>query len=91
MARNGMEALETAQRNKPDLIFMDIRMPLMDGMEATRRLRQLPGFTELPIIALTASAGVNSRRRYLEGGCTDHLAKPVQTETVLSILRHYLK
>ncbi len=91
VARNGMEALETAQRNKPDLIFMDIRMPLMDGMEATRRLRQLPGFTELPIIALTASAGVNSRRRYLEGGCTAHLAKPVQTETVLSILRHYLK
>jgi CheY-like chemotaxis protein len=89
VARNGKEAIELALSNQPDLILMDIRMPIMDGLEATRRLRSLPQFKDIPIIALTASVGESTRDKCVEAGCTEHLSKPIQSSILFKTLRHY--
>ena len=90
VARNGREAVELAQQRKPDVILMDMRMPVMTGLEATRQLRSLPEFADLPIIALTASTGTEAEERQLAIGCTAHLAKPIQSKELFEALKHYL-
>ncbi len=90
VAHNGLEALDQARRQKPDLILMDIRMPLLDGLETTRRLRQIPEFADLPIIALTASAGIDAHERCLAAGCTAYLSKPLQSQELNAILARHL-
>ncbi len=90
IARNGQEAIDLAVASKPDLIFMDLKMPVMDGLEATRRLRQKPGFSDLPIIGLTASAGESARQKCLEAGCTEHLSKPIQSKELFETISNYL-
>ncbi|MGI8905255.1 MAG: ATP-binding protein [Candidatus Sumerlaeaceae bacterium] len=90
VARNGKEAIELAQQHEPHLILMDIRMPIMDGIEATMRLRALPAMADTPIVALTASAGADSEERCLAAGCTAHLPKPIQTKELFGLLRRYL-
>ena len=91
VAKNGQEAVDLAQQHKPDLILMDILMPVMDGLEATRRLRAIPEFADVPIVALTASAGSAAEERCLEAGCTAHLAKPIQTPALFEVLDRYLR
>ncbi|MCD6319055.1 MAG: response regulator, partial [Candidatus Desulfofervidaceae bacterium] len=76
-AENGTQAIEQAQKVKPDLIIMDMLMPVMDGYEATQRLRKDPAFKNVPIIALTARAMRGDREKVLAAGCNDYLAKPV--------------
>ena len=78
VARNGQEAVDIVKGFQPDLILMDIAMPEMDGIEATRQIRQIPEFADLPILALTASVGEESVEKCLEAGCTAHLGKPIQ-------------
>jgi CheY-like chemotaxis protein len=90
VARNGQEAIELAQSHNPELLLMDMRMPVMDGLEATRRLRAMPGFAETPIIALTASTGTESEEEQLAAGCTEHLAKPIQSKELFAVLQKYL-
>jgi PAS domain S-box-containing protein len=90
VAKNGQQAVELAQTYKPELILMDIRMPQMDGLEATRRLREIPEFSQIPIIALTASTGTEAEERQIAIGCTEHLAKPIQAKELFAILRRYL-
>lgn len=90
VATNGQEALTMAEKCDPELIFMDIRMPVMDGMEATRNLRTKPKFKDLPIIALTASVEPFTRRMCKEAGCTDHLAKPVQSHELFEVIEREL-
>ncbi len=90
VARNGQEAIDLALSNKPELILMDIRMPIMNGMEATRQLRKIPEFSDIPIIALTASVGEESREKCLTAGCTEHLPKPVQSKELNEALNRYL-
>jgi CheY-like chemotaxis protein len=68
---------------------MDIRMPVLDGLEATRRLRSLPQFRDVPIIALTASVGESTRDKCMAAGCTEHLTKPIQSNILFKTLRHY--
>ncbi len=90
VARNGQEALDLTTANKPDLILMDIRMPVMDGLEATRRLRAQPEFETLPILALTASAGQEGKEKCFEAGCTAHLSKPIQSKELFEALSKHL-
>jgi len=91
VARNGKEAILAANSEKPDLILMDIRMPIMDGLEATKVLRTKPELSQVPIIATTASAGEDSREDCLKAGCTDHLSKPIQSKELFEILSKYIK
>jgi CheY-like chemotaxis protein len=79
-ASNGAEALELYSTIEPDIILMDMKMPVMDGLEATRRLREM-GVT-IPIIALTAFAYDNDRSVALLSGCTDYITKPYRAETL---------
>lgn len=77
-AKDGYEAVEMYKRDQPDLILMDIKMPRMDGLEATRIIRSYS--KEIPIIALTAYAFETDRERALEAGCNDFVTKPVSEE-----------
>lgn len=86
-ARDGREAVDMYKENHPDLIFMDIKMPYMDGLEATRLIR---GYSkDIPIIALTAFAFESDRERAIEAGCNDYLTKPVSQEAIEKILDKY--
>ena len=80
-ARNGQEAVELAESEKPDLILMDIKMPVMDGLEATRQIKA--SMPDLPIIALTANAFDSDRHQAFEAGCNDFLPKPINAEKCL--------
>lgn len=77
-ARNGQEAVDAADRGGIDLILMDIKMPVMDGLEATRRIKAT--HPELPIIALTANAFDSDRQQAFEAGVDEFLSKPISSE-----------
>jgi len=77
-ATDGEEALVVAIEGRPDLIIMDIQLPKMDGLEATRRLRQTPQFKRTPIIALTASVMEGDREKIVAAGCDEYISKPVK-------------
>ncbi|MFT5440925.1 MAG: signal transduction histidine kinase/CheY-like chemotaxis protein, partial [Alphaproteobacteria bacterium] len=90
VVNNGIEAIE-ALRNAPyDLVLMDIQMPEMDGITATKKIRELPGFvSKIPIIALTANAMVGDREQYIEAGMDDYVSKPVNFEDFYKVVwRH---
>lgn len=89
-ANNGLEAIERFQQGHFDLILMDIQMPLLDGLEATRRIRALPGGEAVIIIALTANAFTEDRERCLAAGMNDFLAKPVEPEAIFATLKKHL-
>ena len=76
-ATDGQRGVELAASEQPDLIFMDLSLPVMDGWTATRAIKSNPTLTHIPIIALTAHAMVGDRERALAAGCDDYLAKPV--------------
>ena len=89
-AKDGQEAIEQVSSFKPDLILMDIKMPKMDGLVATRKLRSMPAFASLPIIALTANADTISKEQALAAGCTAYITKPIQSDAVFALLDRYL-
>jgi len=76
-AANGQQAIEAVKVERPDLIFMDLKMPVMDGWEATKRIREMDGGETIRIIALTAQAMAGDEQKALAIGCDDYLAKPV--------------
>jgi two-component system cell cycle response regulator DivK len=76
-AANGQQAIDAMKADRPDLIFMDLKMPVMDGWEATKRIRQMEGGDTVRIIALTAQAMAGDEQKALAIGCDDYLAKPV--------------
>jgi two-component system, cell cycle response regulator DivK len=76
-AANGQEALGLVEAARPDVIFMDLKMPVMDGWEATRRIRSMEGGQRIPIIALTAQAMAGDEQKALAAGCDDYVAKPI--------------
>ena len=87
-AKNGQEAVEKADSGKFDLILMDIKMPIMDGMEATRQIREK--YPALPIVALTANAFDSDRTMAMEAGCNDFLSKPVSSQLCIETIKKYL-
>lgn len=82
-ATDGEEALEMVQADPPDLILMDLSLPVMDGWEATRRIKAIPELQHIPILALTAHAMSGDRERCLEAGCDDYATKPVERGALL--------
>lgn len=81
-AKDGEEALSAVVGSMPDLILMDIQIPKIDGLEVTRRIREMKEFAKTPIIALTAHAMEGDREKILEAGCDAYIAKPINTRTL---------
>ena len=89
-AQNGVQAIELARSERPDLILMDISIPEMDGWEATRILRGDPVTKDVPIVALTAHALEDDRERAAEVGFSSYLAKPIEPRAVLAEVRRLI-
>lgn len=83
IAENGERAIDLAGAERPALILMDMSLPIVDGWEATRRIKADPATSAIPIIALTAHAMTSDRERALEAGCDDYDSKPVDLERLL--------
>ena len=90
LADNGRQALEMVQNERFDAVLMDIQMPEMDGYQATRAIRQLPGFKNLPILAMTANAMAGDREAALAAGMNDHITKPIDVPQMLETLARHL-
>lgn len=87
-AKNGQEAVEMVEKDNYDLILMDIKMPVMDGLEATAVIKEK--HPDLPIVALTANAFDSDRQLAMEAGCVDFLSKPVSSDQCLKVVRKFL-
>jgi signal transduction histidine kinase/CheY-like chemotaxis protein/HPt (histidine-containing phosphotransfer) domain-containing protein len=91
LAVNGQQALEQLQRSNFDIVFMDVQMPVMDGLEATRQLRRLVGLGTLPVIAMTAHALPQDRQRCLDAGMSDYIAKPIDPDNLTTLLTTWIE
>jgi CheY-like chemotaxis protein len=89
-AAGGLAAVEIARARHPHVVFMDLKMSDLDGLEATRRLRNDPVTSAIPVIAVTASAFRDARSSALEAGCVDYIPKPVRAEALFSSLQTHL-
>lgn len=87
---NGLEAVEYLQGHEVDLVIMDIQMPVMDGYEATRRIRQRFTAVELPVIAMTANAMVHERQEGMACGMNDYVTKPIDQGLLYAVLATWL-
>jgi CheY-like chemotaxis protein len=90
MAMDGEEAIRMAGECNPDLILMDMSLPIIDGWEATRRIKGDPATAKIPIIALTAHALAGDKEKALEAGCEDYDTKPIELERLLAKMDHFL-
>jgi len=91
IAKNGQEAINIAKAEKPDLILMDIQMPGMDGMEATRQIRSESELARIPIIALTALAMTGDREKCLAAGANEYLTKPIKLKQLANTIKQFLQ
>jgi CheY-like chemotaxis protein len=89
-AVSGQEGVELAERERPELILMDLSLPIMDGWEATRRLKANNDLRSIPVIALTAHAMVGDEEKALAAGCDDYLVKPVDEDILMAKIAKYL-
>ncbi len=87
-AKNGQEAVEMAEKGGYDIVLMDIKMPIMDGLEATKTIKEK--FPDLPIVALTANAFDSDRQLALEAGCNDFLSMPVSSDLCLQTIKQFV-
>jgi len=90
LAVDGIAALELAGSVRFDLVLMDVRMPRMDGLEATRALRKMPGYALVPIVGISANADPQDRARCLGSGMDDLVAKPSSVDSLLGALAGWL-
>lgn len=90
VAKNGKEAIDLARSSKPALILMDIQMPTMDGMEATKRLREMTETAVLPIIALTGLAMTGDKERIIAAGANEYISKPIHLTTLIERIEYHL-
>jgi len=88
-AENGQQAVKSAAKHHPDLILMDMSMPVMDGLSATKAIRKLNEKTKIPIIAVTAF-GKQFYERAIEAGCNDLISKPIDFDTLQPVIEQYL-
>ncbi|MBI2418304.1 MAG: response regulator, partial [Ignavibacteriales bacterium] len=89
VVENGAEAVSQARGQHFELILMDMQMPVMNGFEATERIRQIPEYTDTPIIALTAFAMKGDKEKCLEAGATDYIPKPIDSVEFIEKVKHY--
>src|SRR5690606_9997992 len=89
VAENGEEAVDRAIGSEPDLVLLDVMMPRVDGIEATRRLRESSEFRQVPILALSAMVG--SKELALDAGCDDYLTKPIDIPTLVASIQTWLE
>jgi two-component system cell cycle response regulator DivK len=89
-ASNGLEALETARKELPDLVLMDIQMPEMDGYEAARRMLEIEGCENVPIVAVTSYAMAGDRARAMNMGFAGYIEKPIDTAIFVQTVRQFL-
>ncbi len=90
-ARNGMQAVDMATAQLPDLIVMDIMMPQMNGLQAARLIRENPKTRSIPILAATAKITIADKEECFQSGCDGHIAKPVTSKQLASIIKKLLK
>ena len=91
LAENGEVALRMVRDNDYDVVLMDMQMPVMDGVEATRILRSDSRFERLPIIAMTANAMASDRELCLDAGMNDHIAKPIDPDQLFGVLLRWIR
>jgi two-component system cell cycle response regulator DivK len=90
-AVNGQQGVELAERERPELILMDLSLPVMDGWEATRRLKANDDLRSIPVIALTSHAMVGDEEKALAAGCDDYLVKPLDEDELMARIAKYLE
>jgi two-component system cell cycle response regulator DivK len=90
-AENGQEALAAISKQRPDLILMDIQLPVMDGYAATRRIKADSALKSIPVIAVTSYALSGEEKKAREAGCDDYVPKPYSPRQLLAKIRQYLK
>ncbi len=90
-ARNGVEGIKKASQEKPDLIILDIQLPLLDGYEVVRRLKKNPETSNIPIIAVTSYAMTGDREKILDSGCSGYIEKPINPDTFLEQVKGHLQ
>lgn len=84
IAKNGLEGVSIAARSRPDVILMDMSLPVMDGWTATRKIKANPVLASIPIIALTAHAMIEDKQRALAAGCDEYQTKPIDFKELIS-------
>jgi len=82
--------MDIATRELPDLIIMDIQLPKLSGLEVTRKLKETPAFSQIPIICLTAYAMTGDKERFINGGCDAYLSKPINTRELPRVIAEML-
>ena len=90
-AVNGQEAVEVAARERPDLILMDLSLPLLDGLAATRRIREQPALRAVPIVAVSAHDTADFHADALAAGCNEYVTKPIDFDQLESLLSSLVK
>ena len=87
-AKNGQEAVEMVEKSKFDIVLMDIKMPVMDGLEATKKIKE--AHPEIPVIALTANAFDSDRQLAFDAGCDEFLSKPISSDMCLKTIAKFI-
>lgn len=90
-ARDGLEGIKLARETKPLLILLDIQLPIMDGYSVARELQNDPELKSIPIVAVTSYAMVGDKERIMAAGCTGYIEKPIDPDTFVSDMEHYLQ
>jgi two-component system cell cycle response regulator DivK len=90
VSTDGADAVTRARAEGPHLILMDFGMPVMDGWEATRRIKADPDLRHIPIIAITSHAMVGDEQRARQAGCDDYMAKPIHEDELLAKIKHFI-
>jgi CheY-like chemotaxis protein len=89
-AADGAEAIEVALHSRPDIILMDLTLPVVDGLTATRKIKEIEYMSRVPVIALTAHDPEDVRQMVSSAGCTDFVTKPVNFSTLVALISSYL-
>lgn len=91
LATNGLEAIEQAKLTAPDIILMDLNMPIMDGWEATRRIKQDAATQGIPVLCVTAHALIDDRQRGMAAGCDEYETKPIEFERIVEKIERLIR